>query len=102
MQVFWYSFGDQRGLGMFPLYFHIEEQRWIPWSSVFLMRPEFHAKEDVGRWNTHLRDVPHHRRSLTHAGDDAGRRRAAAETEVGGGTGSPARPATGPATCTLA
>ena len=82
MQVFWYSFGDQRGLGMFPLYFHIEEQRWIPWSSVFLMRPEFHAKEDVGRWNTHCvkchtTDARSRMLAMTPAAT------AAAETEVG-------------------
>ncbi len=82
MQVFWYSFGDQRGLGMFPLYFHLEEQRWIPWSSVFLMRPEFHAKEDVGRWNTHCvkchtTDARSRMLEMTPAAT------AAAETEVG-------------------
>lgn len=82
MQVFWYSFGDQRGLGMFPLYFHLEEQRWIPWSSVFLMRPDFHAKEDVGRWNAHCvkchtTDARSRMLEMTPAAT------AAAETEVG-------------------
>ncbi|QDV05242.1 Doubled CXXCH motif (Paired_CXXCH_1) [Planctomycetes bacterium Poly30] len=53
IQVFWYSYGDQRGLGMFPLYYHLDEERWIPWSSVFLMQPVHAPREDVGRWNVH-------------------------------------------------
>ena len=81
MQVFWYSFGDQRGLGIVvELYFHLEERRRI---NLVL---GFHAASSTPRRTWALEPTsssvtPPTR--LTHAGNAVCAATAAAETEVG-------------------
>jgi hypothetical protein len=50
MQVYWYSTGHQRRLGMLPIVFLHEAQRWVPRLSAFLEPPDGHSDE-TGHWN---------------------------------------------------
>jgi len=51
MQVFWYSTGSGRELAPVPVCFKIEEQLWIPLTSVFVVPPELRDPPEPGKWN---------------------------------------------------
>ncbi|MFK7739546.1 MAG: ammonia-forming cytochrome c nitrite reductase subunit c552 [Planctomycetota bacterium] len=51
LQVLWYATGQQRELAPVPVCYHIEEQRWLPLTSVFVLPPEFHDPPEPGVWN---------------------------------------------------
>lgn len=55
LQLFWMPLdptGESRKLSLFPMVYRIEEQRWIPIDSVFLLPPDMKQPIGVGRWNT--------------------------------------------------
>ncbi len=51
MQVYWTSTGDTRKLEMLPIVHLVEQDRWVPRDSVFLM-PTRHMGTEAGRWNS--------------------------------------------------
>ncbi|MEZ6037822.1 MAG: multiheme c-type cytochrome [Planctomycetota bacterium] len=51
LQVLWYSTGIERELAPVPMCFKIEEQVWIPLTTVFVLPPEFRDPPDPGAWN---------------------------------------------------
>ncbi|MFT4690174.1 MAG: hypothetical protein ACJASX_000085 [Limisphaerales bacterium] len=52
MQIYWYPTGRARTLGMMPVVYLREEERWIPRTSAFLQPPdEGHYSGEIGRWN---------------------------------------------------
>ena len=50
-QALWYSTGNERELGIVPMVYRIEERRWLPFSAVFLMPPEWRTPPADGTWN---------------------------------------------------
>jgi len=50
MQVYWNSTGDTRKLEQVPIVHLVEQDRWVPRDSVFLM-PTRHMGTEAGRWN---------------------------------------------------
>lgn len=50
MQVYWYSTGHSRRLGMLPIVYLHEVERWVPRGSAFLEPPGGYSDES-GRWN---------------------------------------------------
>ena len=51
MQVFWYSTGAGRELAPVPVCFKLEEQIWLPLTSVFVVPPELRDPPEPGKWN---------------------------------------------------
>lgn len=51
MQVFWYSTGAGRELAPVPVCFKLEEELWIPLTSVFVVPPELRDPPEPGKWN---------------------------------------------------
>ena len=51
MQVYWYYAGRMRALGLVPLAYLIDDQRWIPREAAFLQPPVFHTDFNFGQWN---------------------------------------------------
>lgn len=51
MQVYWTSTGDTRKLEQVPIIHLVEQDRWVPRDSVFLM-PTRHMGTEPGRWNS--------------------------------------------------
>ncbi|MCU0864902.1 MAG: C cytochrome precursor [Planctomycetes bacterium] len=51
LQVFWYSTGEGRELGPFPLAYKIEERIWLPLTTVFVLPPESRDPPEPGAWN---------------------------------------------------
>jgi hypothetical protein len=50
-QALWYSTGNERELGIVPMVYRVEEQRWLPFTAVFLMPPEWRTPPADGTWN---------------------------------------------------
>ena len=50
MQVYWYSAGNSRALGMLPFVFNLELENWLPRIAAFVRPPEEPSSE-LGRWN---------------------------------------------------
>ena len=50
-QVYWYYAGQMRALGLVPLTYLIEDQRWIPRESAFLQPPVTHTDFNIAQWN---------------------------------------------------
>ncbi len=50
-QMYWFSSGKSRKLELFPFVYSIEERRWIPEKSTFLMPPSQQVSTQPGRWN---------------------------------------------------
>ena len=52
MQVYWYPTGTSRVLNQLPIVYLLEDQRWAPRKSAFLMPPEKqHVTTENMRWN---------------------------------------------------
>lgn len=51
MQVYWFTAGKSTRLDQFPLVWFMEEQRWIPRNSSFLVPPHQGMSSEPGRWN---------------------------------------------------
>lgn len=51
MQVLWYSTGSGRELAPVPVCFKIEEEIWIPLTSVFVVPPQLRDPPEPGKWN---------------------------------------------------
>jgi len=51
MQIYWMATGDTRRLEMLPIVYLYEVERWVPRTSVFLMRDTTDYHGEVGRWN---------------------------------------------------
>ena len=51
MQVFWYSTGVGRELAPVPVCYKLEEQLWIPLTTVFVVPPELRDPPEPGKWN---------------------------------------------------
>lgn len=52
MQKFWYNTGKSRKMGMAPLVYLIEADKWMPESSAFLSPPDHRLRLREGAWNT--------------------------------------------------
>ena len=50
-QMYWFSSGSTRKLELFPFVYAIQEGRWIPEKSTFLMPPSPRISTQPGRWN---------------------------------------------------
>lgn len=50
LQMYWYPTGHSRTLGLVPVHYFIEEQKWLP-TSATLLRPKTEMSSDTGRWN---------------------------------------------------
>ena len=50
-QMYWFSSGVSRKLELFPFVYAIQEGRWIPEKSTFLMPPSPRISTQPGRWN---------------------------------------------------
>ncbi|MDE2962893.1 MAG: multiheme c-type cytochrome, partial [Acidobacteriota bacterium] len=50
-QMYWFSSGSTRKLELFPFVYAIQEGRWIPEKSTFLMPPSPSISTQPGRWN---------------------------------------------------
>ncbi len=50
-QVYWFSAGHTARMDQFPLVWLIEEQRWVPRESSFLVPPHQGMSLEEGRWN---------------------------------------------------
>ena len=50
-QMYWFSSGATRKLELFPFVYAIQEGRWIPEKSTFLMPPSHRISTQPGRWN---------------------------------------------------
>lgn len=51
MQIYWFPAGRARTLGMMPVVWLKEDQRWVPRQSVFLIPSGDEFGAEVGRWN---------------------------------------------------
>jgi len=54
MQTYWYSLGNMRAMGMAPVIYLLDEQRWIPRYSAFLNPPitgEIPSEAEAFRWS---------------------------------------------------
>lgn len=51
MQLYWYASGFGRVVGLLPFAFLIDEQRWIPRLSAFLLAPSHDISPEFGNWN---------------------------------------------------
>ena len=51
MQIYWFPAGRARTLGMMPVVWLKEDQRWVPRQSVFLIPSGEEFASEVGRWN---------------------------------------------------
>ena len=68
LQAYWLDSGHTRALDLFPFIYRIDQQRWIPLSSVFLHPPDVKGDYPRGAWNrtciqchtTHGRPRIHH------------------------------------------
>ena len=52
MQKYWYHTGKSRKMGMAPLVYLIEADKWMPESSAFLSPPDHRLRLREGAWNT--------------------------------------------------
>ncbi len=50
MQLYWYSTGQTRLLGLLPFVYLVEDQRWIPRAAAFLS-PAGPSSDEIQRWN---------------------------------------------------
>ena len=51
MQVYWYETGDARKIGLAPLAWLQEDQRWVPEPSTYLRPPTKHLPAERAQWN---------------------------------------------------
>src|SRR5580765_2157885 len=51
LQVLWYSTGEGRELAPLPLVWRIDEAKWLPITSVFVVPPELREPPEPGIWN---------------------------------------------------
>ena len=51
MQIYWFPAGRSRTLGMMPVVWLKEDQRWVPRQSVFLIPSGEEFDSEVARWN---------------------------------------------------
>ncbi|MCO8124681.1 cytochrome c3 family protein [Stieleria sp. TO1_6] len=51
MQVYWFTTGEKRLLGMLPLVYLKDSQEWVPRESAFLVPPHQPPSTETGRWN---------------------------------------------------
>ena len=51
VQNYWFSSGRSRKLELFPFVYLVEEKRWIPEKSSFLLPPSEDVSTQPGRWN---------------------------------------------------
>jgi len=51
MQAYWVSIGRERTIGLFPLVYLREDQRWVPRKSAFLKPPTEEFSMEMARWD---------------------------------------------------
>ena len=51
MQAYWYATGNHREVGIVPLFYLMEDQRWAPSYSTFLRPPHAEYAGETGGWN---------------------------------------------------
>ena len=50
-QLYWYSQGKGRKVGLMPYKWLIEEKRWVPFASSFVLPPDSPHLREEGKWN---------------------------------------------------
>ncbi|MEY4673325.1 MAG: hypothetical protein RL148_1109 [Planctomycetota bacterium] len=51
MQLVWYETGYGRVTGILPFVWLVDEQRWVPRSSAFVMPPQVQVEHELGQWS---------------------------------------------------
>lgn len=51
LQLYWYSIGRTRVLGLLPIHFFKEERQWLPTGATMLRPHDGSFQSDTGRWN---------------------------------------------------
>jgi hypothetical protein len=51
MQAYWMSLGNRRTMGLLPIVYLREDERWVPRRAAFLMPPSDVFSMEIGRWD---------------------------------------------------